>query len=259
MRLKGTVYSQVLENDSSISIVTPNNLNSDKPYNVVYLLHGLKGDSASWLDYSMLPAYAMGVNTIYIMPDAGHSFYVDMKQGFRYFTYITEELPEICRNVFNITSERENTAIMGCSMGGYGALRCALMKPEQYGKCAAFSSGCLFIKENMQSITSQGIEEAVKLFGRQLLTDITSAFGSGLEWKPEYELTELAKHVKERGIIPELYLTCGTEDHFHSDHEKFRKVLDEIGIPYDYEEWQANHTFDCFNEALLRAITKFKL
>ena len=51
MRLKGTVYSQVLENDSSISIVTPNNLNSDKPYNVVYLLHGLKGDSASWLDY----------------------------------------------------------------------------------------------------------------------------------------------------------------------------------------------------------------
>ena len=36
-------------------------------------------------------------------------------------------------------------------------------------------------------------------------------------------------------------------------------ATDEIGIPYDYEEWQANHTFDCFNEALLRAITKFKL
>ena len=259
MRLKGTVFSETLEMDTGISIVTPNRLDGGRPYKVVYLLHGLMGDSASWLDYSMLPVFAMGGNTIFVMPDAGRSFYVDMKQGFRYFTYITEELPRICRSVFRISSERENTAVMGCSMGGYGALRCALMKPEQYGVCAAFSSGCLFMKDNVQSITSQGIENAVNTFGKQLLTDITSAFGNDLEWKPEYEITELAAKAKEKGLLPRLYLTCGTEDHFYQDHIRLREAFDTLGVDYDYEEWQARHDLLYFNEALRRAIARFGL
>lgn len=32
---------------------------------------------------------------------------------------------------------------MGLSMGGYGALKCALKYPEQYAGCAAFSPACI--------------------------------------------------------------------------------------------------------------------
>ena len=38
MRLSGTVYSNVLEMDTDITIITPNDL-KDEPYQVVYLLH----------------------------------------------------------------------------------------------------------------------------------------------------------------------------------------------------------------------------
>lgn len=259
MRLSGTVFSNTLEMDTTISIVTPNHLTQDQPYKVAYLLHGLCGNSSSWLDYSLLPLYAMNGSTVYILPDAARSFYTDMKHGFRYFTYITEELPQICRSVFRISAERENTAILGCSMGGYGALKCAFTKPEQYGMCGAFSSGCLFMKENMDFIQSQGWDTAAQLFGRQLLTDIPAAFGQNLEWQPDYEISELARQAKESGLLPELYLTCGTEDHFYPDHVKFGKLLDELGIAYTFEQWQAKHDLYYFNDALKKAIDKFRL
>ena len=44
MRLSGTVYSNILEMDTPISIVTPNNLTKDTAYNVAYVLHGLRGN-----------------------------------------------------------------------------------------------------------------------------------------------------------------------------------------------------------------------
>ena len=220
MRLNGTVYSNTLEMDTPISIVTPNNLTKDTPYHVAYVLHGLRGNASSWLDYSMLPVYAMGSHTIFIL---------------------------------------EHTAVMGASLGGYGALKCALTKPEQYGLCAAFSSGCLFIKNDLALMKKHGLEAAAQIWGQQLASDIPSAFGEDLEWKPEYELTELAKAAKQKGILPKIYMTCGNEDKFHPDHVRFCKELDEIGIAYEFEDWQAKHDFLCFDEALKRTVFKFKL
>lgn len=111
MRLSGSVYSKILDMDTGLTIVTPNKLREGK-YKVVYLLHGLCGNDRSWLDYSMLPAYAAKGDTVYVMPDAGRSFYSNMKYGFDYQRYVTEELPVICRNMFNISAAREDTGIM---------------------------------------------------------------------------------------------------------------------------------------------------
>ena len=201
----------------------------------------------------------MGGNTIYILPDAGRSMYTDMKHGFRYFTYITEELPQICRSVFHISADREHTAVMGASMGGYGALKCALTRPDQYGMCGAFSSGCLFIKNDLALMKKYGPEAAAKIWGQQLANDIPSIFGDDLEWKPAYELTELAKSARSKGIPPQIYMTCGTEDKFYPDHVNFTKALDEIGIDYEFEQWQDRHSLVCFDNALKKAIDKFGL
>lgn len=260
MRLSGTVFSETLEMDTGITIVTPNKLNPDGEYRVVYLLHGMSGGSSNWLDYSMLPVYASSGSSIYIMPDAARSFYTDMKYGFKYFTYITEELPNICRNIFNISSNRENTAIMGGSMGGYGALKCALSKPEQYGMCGAFSSGCLFLREGLDELRRNGMPQEFRdNFGNQLAADFVSIFGENFEWKPEYEILELAKKAKAGGIIPKLYLTCGTEDYFYRDHLRFWNELSKMNIAFEFEEWKARHDFIYFNDALKKAIDKFAL
>ncbi|MDE5801608.1 MAG: hypothetical protein K2I22_01670 [Lachnospiraceae bacterium] len=39
-----------------------------------------------------------------------------------YFTFVSEELPAICRDFFpNMSDKREDTLAAGLSMGGYGA------------------------------------------------------------------------------------------------------------------------------------------
>lgn len=260
MRLSGTVYSEVLGMDTGISIVTPNNLKEMKDYSVVYLLHGLCGSSKTWLDYSMLPVYAAGGNSVYILPDAARSFYNDMKYGFRYFTYLTEELPEICKNVFHISSARQKTAVMGGSMGGYGALKCALSKPEQYGMCGAFSSGCLFLKEGLEEFQKGDLDPMYKEhFGEQLIRDFLAIFGENLEWRPESELLDLVRGLKESPIRPKLYMTCGTEDYFYESHIRFWEELKKECIEFEREEWKAKHDFIYFDQALKKAIEKFGL
>ena len=254
MRLSGVVFSKTLGMDTGITIVTPREIRDE--YNTVYLLHGLRGDNRTWLDRSMLSVYAAKGNSIYILPSVQRSFYTNMKYGFDYSTYITEELPEICKSVFNISSKRENTVVMGYSMGGYGALKCALSKPEQYGKCAAFSTGGLFLKMYLDEFRTNGVSDDLKdTFGR-LDDDFKSIFGENYEYRPELDLIELLKKDSKK---PEIQLTCGTEDFFYNDHLSFCTVLDKMNVPYQFESWKAQHDFICFNEALKRAIEKFNL
>ncbi len=259
MRFCGTVFSKVLEMDTGLTVVAPNELR-DGAYKVAYLLHGACGDSRTWLDYSLLPVYASGGDTVYILPEAGRSFYADMVHGFRYFTYITQELPRLCENLFRISARREDTVVMGGSMGGYGALKCALTYPERYGRCAAFSSGCLFLNEGLAALRKDGVtEEFIKSFGEQLPHDFSAIFGADFAPSDAGDLPTLAQKAKSRGTLPQLYLTCGTQDPFFADNLRFCDMLKKEGVALDFEQWPARHDFLYFNDALKKAIDRFGL
>jgi S-formylglutathione hydrolase FrmB len=50
------------------------------------------------------------------MASVGRSFYTDQPNGQHYFTYLTEELPQYLKDVFNLAPSRENSFIAGSSM-----------------------------------------------------------------------------------------------------------------------------------------------
>ena len=83
----------------------------------------INGDDASW-DFGL-----------------GAGFYVDATEApwhrhYRMYSYVTRELPQMLRIHFN-ASERQG--IFGHSMGGHGALICALRNPEAYCSVSAFA------------------------------------------------------------------------------------------------------------------------
>lgn len=248
MRLRGSIYSQVLGMNTGISIVGPKEFNKDGKYKVVYLLHGLSDNSSNWIDYSMVSVYANQYDAFIIMPEVQRSFYIDMEYGPKYFTYITEELPRICENVFNISSKREDTAVMGCSMGGYGSLRCALLKPEQYGFCGVFSTAFLYLKKFLNGDSKREILEE---------NDWYSIFGNNLEWKPEYEITELINRIENNNEKPIIYSTCGKSDFLYEYNIKFKEAMKEKDFDFTYEEWDGGHDWDFFNESLRRSLSRF--
>ncbi len=69
-------------------------------------------------------------------------FYVDATQApwsqhYRMYSYVTRELPELVGREFPADTQRQS--IFGHSMGGHGALVCALRNPRQYRSVSAFA------------------------------------------------------------------------------------------------------------------------
>jgi S-formylglutathione hydrolase len=84
----------------------------------------LPGDSDSW-DFGV-----------------GAGFYVDATQEpwsrhYRMYGYVTRELPALVAEHFPAVPDRQG--IFGHSMGGHGALVCALRNPRQYRSVSAFA------------------------------------------------------------------------------------------------------------------------
>ncbi|MCI2082942.1 MAG: esterase family protein [Bacteroidales bacterium] len=251
MILKGHLFSQTLEMETGISILSSDKM-GDEPHKAVYLLHGLCGRSGDWLDYTMLPAYANEYNAIFIMPEVARSFYSDMKSGPKYFTYVTEELPKICKKTFNISEDRNDTFIIGASMGGYGALKCALSKPGQYGTCCAFASPCLFLKNDLQRCG--GALKFKEMYGDSLFRDFQAIFGESMHLNPGDDVLELAEDNAENPDKPRIYMSCGKEDRLLDDNKKYYGLLKDLDYDIEFEELDGNHNWQYFNEALERAL-----
>lgn len=86
---------------------------------------GVPGDPANSYDFGL-----------------GAGFYVDATQApfarnYRMWTYVTDELPKLIAEEFPVDAKRQS--IMGHSMGGHGALTCALRNPHRYRAASAFA------------------------------------------------------------------------------------------------------------------------
>ncbi|AEV30063.1 putative esterase [Sphaerochaeta pleomorpha str. Grapes] len=257
MILQGSFFSTYLEMETGLSIYLPNKALGSQAHKVIYLLHGLCGNNADWLNYTMLPVFAERYDAIFIMGEVGRSFYTDMQYGQKYFSYYAKELPQVVKNVFNISAKREDTFAIGASMGGYGALKLAFSNPGEYGGCAAFSPACLFLKEGLGIMENNTSEQNNQLFGKQLVQDFQAIFGQDFCSKPEFELTELAQRAFLKGESPSLYLSCGTEDSFLEENRRFNNVLHTMGSPCTFEERTGEHNWIFFNQALEKALEFF--
>ena len=131
--------SEALDMNTSMTVVLPEGVElSSVP--VIYLFHGLCDNCSGWSRYTSVERYARKYNAALIIPEVQRSFYTDMAFGLSYFAFIHDELPQICRRFFSLSPERKYNYVMGLSMGGYAALKCAFHTPERYAGCASFSA-----------------------------------------------------------------------------------------------------------------------
>jgi len=253
MILRGNFTSEVLSMSTNIQFFIPEK--TKEPFRVVYLLHGLHGDQATWLDNTMIPIYGKKYNIVFVMPEAGRSFYLNLKYGRKYYDYVSDELPRICRKVLNISHKREDTAIMGCSMGGYGALYISLTKPEYFGFCGAIAPACIYFKpmlENARTNPDSFIKSGKE--GEEILTDLRITYGDGLEYRKEYDIVELVKEFPTSKPKPKFFTTCGTEDDLRNDNLRFTEEMKNTDFDYSYEEWTGGHEWYFFSEALNKTL-----
>lgn len=225
----------------SIKVNTPLNLIIPEPgeinglpvreRQVLYLLHGLTDDASGWVRYSKIEIYARKYGLVVVMPSVGRSFYTDQPNGQKYFTYLVEELPRYLEEVFGISRSRENTLIAGLSMGGYGAMKAALLYPERYFAAASFS-GVLSLNVAVLPPPDDPMRREFEwLFG-----DAASIPGSVHD--PLVWLRDLTQRETD---IPKLYVSCGLQDDLYPLNIMFREACAKMNVPLEYHETEGGH------------------
>jgi S-formylglutathione hydrolase FrmB len=206
-------------------------------YPVLYLLHGLSDDHSIWCRRTSIERYVAPLGLAVVMPNVHRSFYTDMAQGGKYWTFVSEELPQIVKSFFPISDKREDTFVAGLSMGGYGAFKLGLSLPEKFAAAASLS-GALDTPEFANR--EERKEEFSRIFG-----DLSKIEGS------KNDLFYLASTLVESGKeVPALYQCCGTEDFLYDGNVKFRDYVRSLNIGLFYEECPGVHEWGFWDKMI---------
>lgn len=215
--------SMMLSNDTSFNLIIPDK--RLRPPKVLYLLHGYQQHFGSWLNQSSVARYVNGKNIAVVMPDGGRSFYTDMVMtGERYYSYIVNELPHFLKVQFGLEPSREQTAIAGLSMGGYGALKIGMRNPAAYSIIGAFSPAC-----DIVNITEENPKLTAAICGD---ADIKGS---------EHDLYTLARELSSSEQKPEIYHYCGDVDFMIEENRAFRDYMRTLPLSYSYTEVSGAH------------------
>jgi putative tributyrin esterase len=216
----------------------PRRPSSRASHPVLLLLHGLTDDETAWTRFSGLERYVQGQELAVVMPNAHRSYYSNMQRGYRYGDFIADELLNKARALFPLSARRDQTFVAGLSMGGYGALKLALSKPELFASAASLSGTC-----DLHNLRGRP-EELALVFG-----DVPGIRQSG------GDLQELARTLAaSRRPKPKIFQSCGTEDPMIDGNRDFRDTIAPLGFDFVYEEGPGKHDWAYWDTGIQRIL-----
>ncbi len=142
--LRETLRSQRLGRDVAYSLYLPDLPPAiSEPAIVLYLLHGPGGDEKSWtgddpvLRGPLVNAMRNGTlrPSVLVMPSVGrNSWWIDGAADAAASAFLEDVMPAVEARL-SFAVHRQRRALLGVSMGGFGALHLALSQPQRF--CAA--------------------------------------------------------------------------------------------------------------------------
>lgn len=136
---------------------------SSQNYPVLYLLHGAVGSYKDYTDKLSAEDLTKGLSLIVVMPDGGAAgeytdWYNNGNAGTpQYETYHIDQLIPWVDAHFRTIAAREGRAVVGLSMGGFGAMSYAARHPDLFVTAAAFSGAVDTNNPQQMSITPETI------------------------------------------------------------------------------------------------------
>lgn len=221
--------------------------NPERTYPVIYFLHGLNNDETSWtvdrygnIQNTLEQMIASGKipELIMVHPRGDSSFYCNYMDGSRrYEDLITQELITYMEKNYRAARGRENRAIAGTSMGGYGALKIALKYPERYAAVVG-QSPILFPGPSPLALSEEAKSSRFYTFFINMLKPM---FGDPVRqdlWDANNPVL-LAKSGKFDGL--KIYFDYGTDDryipmtHLDEGNKALDRILTESRVPHTFK------------------------
>jgi putative tributyrin esterase len=245
-------FSEAIGLSSSMYVILPQatqtqigmeGTSSRDKHPTLYLLHGLSDDHSIWLRRTSIERYVAPLGLAVVMPAVHRSFYTDMRHGYRYWAFISEELPALARSFFPLSDAREDNFVAGLSMGGYGAFKMALRKPDAFAACASLS-GALDMTGSFDNPDENWRREMQGIFGSK--EDFAGS---------DDDVMGLAEKVaRSDGPKPKLHQCCGTEDFLYQGNVRFRDHAQKLGLDLTYEEGPGQHEWGYWDAMIQKVL-----
>jgi S-formylglutathione hydrolase FrmB len=134
-----SINSKIFNREIKYAVLLPKEYEDSKDsFPVVYLLHGYGDDQTAWYKGGMIQYYSdlhesANGPMIFVMPQAFNSYYVNRWNGsLPYMDYFTNELVPAIDSIYRTKKDKTQRAVMGYSMGGYGALILPFKNPDLF-------------------------------------------------------------------------------------------------------------------------------
>ncbi len=201
-------------------------------YPALYLLHGWSDDETIWMRRTSIERYASRFPLVVVMPRVDLSYYQDTQYGMDYWTYLADELPSLCESWFPIDPSRESRFAAGLSMGGYGAFRLGLAKPDHFSAVASLS-GALDLEGLVKMWENDPSRRRIM---RGNFGDLKNLA------KQDSNLTKLLRTTPKADT--RFYQWCGTEDFLYDGNQRFREAAGGAGLNLTYRESPGDHSWE---------------
>jgi putative tributyrin esterase len=244
IRARCDFFSETLGLSTSATILLPQpaagqigmgGTTSTEPPPVLYLLHGMSDDDTVWERRTSIERYAAELGLAVVMPAVQRSYYTDEALGLPFWTFLSEELPQLLERTFRFSTAREDTFVAGLSMGGYGAFKLALRHPDRFAAAASLS-GALDVA-SPALWTLRHTSDGKRIWGDEPVADTHN------------DLLHLM-NVATPSALPALYATCGTEDFLVEHTRRIEAIARDRGIALTVDYRPGTHEWSFWDASI---------
>ena len=216
------VPSAAMKKDIPVNVVMPQGYD-DNPgvtYPVVYLLHGAGDDDWAWLNNTNVIKLADQYGMILVTLSAQLSWYFDSPEdpASQYETFVSQELVAYVDGHYHTKADRLQRALLGCSMGGHGALFLSIRHKDVFGTAVSLCGGVDF----RPFPDYWGINKVIGTEKNHLD-----------RWNDLIVLNQ-AKQLKDGDIA--ISMDCGVNDLFIAENRALHQQLLDQKVSHDYCE-----------------------
>lgn len=232
-----TFHSISLEREITYRVILPKVAPSAQGLPVVYLLHGGGGDFREWSNDSDVARFAQE-GLILVMPEGESSYYtnsVDRPKD-RFEDYVAKDL--IADVDARFPADPSRRAIVGISMGGFGAIKLALKYPALYAFVGALSPA---------------IDVPSRPFSIKRISQYryhASIFGAwGSQTRRDNDPFVLARKA-DPSKVPFIFATCGEQEGLLPSNRQFAKLLASRNFQFEFHSGPGGHNWNQWNHRL---------
>jgi enterochelin esterase-like enzyme len=254
---KQTLKSHILNRDISYAVLLPKEYDSlHTNYPVVYLLHGFGDDETAWYKYGLITYYSdanASIPMIYVMPQGFNTYWVNKYNGkFPYMDMFIKELVPTIDSLFRTIKDPQQRAVMGFSMGGYGALILPAKNPDVFNTGVVLSMSFRTDKQYMSESQDGWNSQWGSIFGGSGSSGtarLTNYFKAN---SPFY----FFKNPGDESLKGQNYFfDCGDDEESLSEtNDALHDLLRSLGIKHEYRVRNGAHSWDYWHKSLPEAL-----